>query len=207
MFAGEEVKSETVANGAVKYRLVKLTFGPEQKLELYIGVFTPTDQKGPFPAIISQSSEPPGGPELPKSPQGPNQGRGEDVLMMVGGGATPAAGAAARMRPSPTAEQIATTRAEVFKRGYALVIYNNNDCAEDTTLREQDGSFTFRHTRFYPAYPGYDWGILGGWAWGASRVADYLVTDPTIDKGKLIITGASRAGKSSMVAAARLMIA
>ncbi len=84
----------------------------------------------------------------------------------------------------------------MLSRGYALVIYNDNDCAEDTTLREADGSWTFRHTRFYPAYPGYDWGILAGWAWGASRIADYLETDPAIDGTKLIITGASRAGKS-----------
>ena len=82
---GEEMHSELVLDGKVKYRLVKLTFGPERKLELYIGIFTPTAGKGPFPAIISQSSEPPGGPTLPRSPQGPNQGKGEDVLMMVGG--------------------------------------------------------------------------------------------------------------------------
>ena len=85
----------------------------------------------------------------------------------------------------------------LLSRGYALVIYNDNDVAEDTTVREADGSWTFRHTRFYPAYPGYDWGILAGWAWGASRVADFLVTDPTIDGKKLIITGASRAGQVS----------
>ena len=204
---GEEMHSELVLNGKVKYRLVKLTFGPERKLELYIGIFTPTEGKGPFPAIISQSSEPPGGPTLPRSPQGPNQGRGEDVLMMVGGGKTvdPAAAAAAvpgRGRGPITAESIAKTRSDVLSRGYALVIYNDNDVAEDTTLREADGSWTFRHTRFYPAYPGYDWGILAGWAWGASRIADFLVTDPTIDGKKLIITGASRAGKSAMIAAA-----
>jgi hypothetical protein len=81
-------------------------------------------------------------------------------------------------------------------------MYNDNDCAEDTTLRMADGSWAFRTTRFYPAYPGYDWGILAGWAWGASRIADYLETDPAINRTKLIITGASRAGKSSMVAAA-----
>jgi hypothetical protein len=59
-----------------------------------------------------------------------------------------------------------------------------------------------RHTRFFPAYPGYEWGILAGWAWGASRVADYLEQDRSIDSTRLIITGASRNGKSSMVAAA-----
>ena len=53
-----------------------------------------------------------------------------------------------------------------------------------------------------PAYPGYDWGILAGWAWGASRVADYLEHDKAIDAGKLIITGASRNGKAAMIAAA-----
>jgi hypothetical protein len=101
-----------------------------------------------------------------------------------------------------TAESIATQRSDVFRRGYALVIFNPNDCAEDTTLRNPDGSWAFRNTRFYPAYPGYDWGILAGWAWSASRVADYLEKDPAIDKTKLIITGASRNGKSSMIAAA-----
>lgn len=200
---GQEISSQMVLDGKAKYRLVKLTFGPEKKLELYIGIFTPTG-KGPFPAIISQSSEPPGGPTLPRSPAGPNQGRGEDVLMMVGipAGTPPPRHNPFERRPAPTAEQIASSRADALNRGYALVIYNDNDCAEDTTLREQDGSFTFRHTRFYPAYPAYDWGILGGWAWGASRVADYLVTDPAVDGTKLIITGASRAGKSALVAAA-----
>jgi len=206
---GQEMHTELVMDGKVKYRLIKLTFGPDRKLELYIGVFTPTDAKGPVPAIISQSAEPPGGPELKRSAQGPNQGKGEDVLMMVGPapataaatGPRPGAGFGAG-RPPATPDSLAKARADVFQRGYALVMYNDNDCAEDTTLREADGSFTFRHTRFFPAYPGYEWGILGGWAWGASRVADYLVTDPAIDKTKLIITGASRAGKSAMVAAA-----
>jgi hypothetical protein len=82
------------------------------------------------------------------------------------------------------------------------VVYNPNDCAEDTTLRNPDGSWAFRDTRFFPAYPGYDWGILAAWAWGVSRVADYLEQDPNIDSTRLIITGASRNGKSAMVAAA-----
>jgi hypothetical protein len=196
---GEVVRTETVLGGKAKYRLVKLSFGPDRKLELYIGIFTPTDKKGPFPAIISQASEPPGGPELPRSPQGPNQGKSEDVLLMVGPGATPQI---VRKWPEPTAEQIAQSRSDVLGRGYALVVYNDNDCAEDTTLREADGSFTFRHTRFLAAYPKYDWGVLAAWAWGASRIADYLETDPEIDAHELLITGASRSGKAAMIAAA-----
>ncbi len=212
---GAEVKTETVAEGKVKYRLVHLTFGPDAKLGLDIGILTPAEG-GPFPAIILQSGPPPGATPLPRLPPGPNQGKGEDVLLVVGKAPTPAtppaSGTEMATPPAPgrggfggpvTAESLATRNAEVFRRGYALVVFNPNDCAEDTTLRETDGSWSFRHTRFFPAYPGYDWGILAGWAWGASRVADYLETDAAIDHTKLmVITGASRNGKSAMVAAA-----
>lgn len=200
---GTEVKSETLAGGKVKYRLIRLTFGPEEKLNLNIGLFTPAEG-GPFPVIILQGGTPPGATPLPRLPPGPNQGRGENVLLFVGPG--PAADRRPSTAPgsgSATAEALATRHAEVFRRGYALALFNPNDCAEDTTLREADGSWSFRHTRFSPAYPRYDWGILAIWAWGASRVADYLETDAAIDRSKLmVITGASRNGKSAMIAAA-----
>jgi (4-O-methyl)-D-glucuronate---lignin esterase len=210
---GQEIKSQLVLDGKVKYRLVHLTFGPESKLELNIGIFTPTDGKGPFPAILLQNGTPPGATPLPRLPPGPNQGRGQDVLLIVGpvtnasrtvtaAVSTNVPGGRGGFGGPANAEEMATRNGELFRRGYALVVFNPNDCAEDTTLRNEDGSWAFRHTRFFPAYPGYDWGILAAWAWGASRVADYLETDPAIDKTKLIITGASRNGKSAMIAAA-----
>jgi hypothetical protein len=219
---GVELTNQMVLDGKVKYQLVHLTFGPESKLALDIGIFTPADGKGPFPTIISQSGTPPGAPTLPRLPQGPTRGRGQDVLLLVGSapgaaatatnagpvvpGQEPAAPAARGGRGGfgapATAESVASRNSNLFQRGYALVVFNANDCAEDTTLRNEDGSWAFRNTRFFPAYPGYDWGILAAWAWGASRIADYLETDSAIDKTKLIITGASRNGKSSMIAAA-----
>jgi hypothetical protein len=208
---GTKITNETVLDGAVKYRLVHLTFGPGDKLSLDIGIFSPA-QGGPFPAIISQSGAPPGAKPLPRLSQGPNQGRGQDVLLVVGPGtnsttATNAVAGPGRRGGAPgfgggNAQSVAERNRNVFPRGYALVVFNPNDCAEDTTLRNPDGSWAFRNTRFFPAYPGYDWGILAAWAWGASRVADYLETDPAIDHARLIITGASRWGKSAMVAAA-----
>ena len=55
---GAEVTNEIVLDGKIKYRLVHLTFGPEEKLSLNIGIFTPATG-GPFPTIILQGSTPP----------------------------------------------------------------------------------------------------------------------------------------------------
>ena len=93
---GKVVKSETVLDGTVNYRLVHLTFGPAEKLGLDIGIFTPA-AGGPFPAIILQGGTPPGATALPRLPQGPNQGRGEDVLLLVG----PAPGSEPAARSAP----------------------------------------------------------------------------------------------------------
>jgi len=225
---GHEVSSQMLMDGKVKYRLVHLTFGPQESLSLDIGIFTPA-VGGPFPALISPSGSPPGATPLPHLAQGANQGSGQDALFVVGpaapgsgrrplpngsGGAPVAgegparpAGAAAggppRMNPfgPRTAEQIAETNPAIA-HGFAFVTFNNNDCGEDTTLRNADGSWAYRTTRFFPAYPNYDWGLLRAWAWGASRIVDYLITDSSIDKNKLIITGVSRTGKSALIAGA-----
>ena len=47
---GREIHSELVLDGTVKYRLVRLTFGPNAQLGLDIGVFTPVTG-GPFPTM------------------------------------------------------------------------------------------------------------------------------------------------------------
>jgi hypothetical protein len=208
---GTVTRTETVAGGTVVYRLVHLAFGPGEKLALDIGIFTPA-AGGPFPAVITQAGTPPGGAVLPRLPPGPNQGRGENVLLLVGPVPTAPSDAEGPVIPGQlsagrsvaTAESLAADpkHRALFQRGYALVMFNDNDCAEDTTLRNLDGSWAFRNTRFPAAYPDYDWGVLAVWAWGASRIADYLQTDPRIDATKLVITGASRSGKAAMIAAA-----
>jgi hypothetical protein len=183
---GKELKQETVIEGKVKYRLVHLTFGPRANLELDVGIFTPAEG-GPFPVIILQAGSPPGSTAVPRQPQGPNQGRGENVLLLVGPGPAAAPRKGGPIEPAK-AEAMAKRYTDVFHRGYAIATFNVNDCAEDTTLRNADGSWAFRNTRFPAAYPKFDWGILGAWAWGVSRVADYLETDRAIDKRRMIVT-------------------
>ena len=47
-----------------------------------------------------------------------------------------------------------------------------------------------------------DWGTIRAWAWGLSRVVDYLLTRSDIDPHRICATGHSRLGKTALVAAA-----
>ena len=82
----------------------------------------------------------------------------------------------------------------LLSRGYAIVTYRYTQCGEDNA--------GFRTSSYYPAYPDNDWGVLRGWAWGLSRVVDYVETQPFADTNKLIALGHSRLGKLVMVATA-----
>ena len=225
---GKEISSEMLLDGKVKYRLVHLTFGPNDSLGLDIGIFTPVGDAH-VPTLISPSGSPPGATPLPRLAQGANQGRNEDVLLVTGpavpgagglrgpgaapngAGTAPVAGMGGpgaggarpggRMFGPRTAAQIAETN-QAIQHGWAFVTFNNGDCGEDTTLRNADGSWAYRTTRFFPAYPSYDWGLLRAWAWGVSRIVDYLETDPSVDKTKFVVTGVSRTGKSALIAGA-----
>lgn len=123
-----------------------------------------------------------------------------------------------KTRPAPCfllicnrgAENIDPTRAvkmpfwpaeQIVARGYAAAAFLNKDVAPD-----QDDGFK---TGVYPIFekpevarPPDAWGAIAAWAWGASRVMDYLETDPDIDARRVAVVGHSRGGKTALWAGA-----
>jgi hypothetical protein len=81
-------KRESVLEGKAEYRLARLTFGPKRSLALHVGLVVPAG-KGPHPAVVLMGSAPPGAPEIERQAPGPNQGRGQSVLTIVGPGTAP----------------------------------------------------------------------------------------------------------------------
>jgi len=51
-------------------------------------------------------------------------------------------------------------------------------------------------------YPEYDWGSIAVWAWGGSRIIDWILSDdalsPLVDSQKLMSLGHSRGGKTAL---------
>jgi (4-O-methyl)-D-glucuronate---lignin esterase len=92
----------------------------------------------------------------------------------------------------------------VLQREYIFACYQHWDLDPDTNGYDIVGPCQ-------AAYPNYDWGTIAVWAWGAMRVADYLLGEPWVsspinapnaDPDKLIVTGHSRRGKTALVAGA-----
>lgn len=182
---GEDLAEKMLVDGSVRFRRVKLTFGPESKLGFEIGVFVPTAATGPVPAFVHVSFFPtPGSASLNIPP------------LPTTTPATASTRAATRPRfpTTTTPEEAAKTYADVLARGYAVVTFNYQSCGWD-----RRGA---RDTGFFSAYPENDWGCIAAWAWSMSRVVDYLQTQPFADKTKLIALGHSRLGKTALVAGA-----
>ena len=79
------------------------------------------------------------------------------------------------------------------RRGYIACIYHATD------PRYQNGDDS---DKWLEVYPGIDFPVLARWAWAGSRVVDYLVTLPEVNKAQIGITGHSRNGKMALLAAA-----
>jgi len=145
-------KPVTVGGVATDYRMLHLTFGPDDSLGFDLGIFTPAaaDAKGPFSVLIYLTSS--------------------------------------------ANQSSAGSASAALERGYAVATVPYQELGADAS--------NWASTGFFSTYPDYDWHDFAAWAWGMSRAIDYLVTDPAIDAGKIMMTGVSRLGQAVLVAGA-----
>ena len=94
-------------------------------------------------------------------------------------------------------------RGSSLSHGWAFAQVGYNDIQPDRPNQFEQGVIgqTLSDGQSRPAAD--QWGTISAWAWGASRVIDYLETDKDIDKERVAITGASRLGKTVLWAAAK----
>ena len=89
---------------------------------------------------------------------------------------------------------------EVIARGYGIATAHYGDFEPDN----KDGWKTGIRTSLKDVLkiqPD-EWAAIGAWAWGISRIMDYLQQDPAIDSKKVALMGHSRLGKASLWAGA-----
>ena len=89
---------------------------------------------------------------------------------------------------------------EMVRRGYAMFAYDCTDVAEDdySAFRAD----VFRCFTRSEDRTDESWATISAWAWGASRVFDWLETEKSVDAAHVGIVGLSRRGKTALWAGA-----
>src|SRR6476659_2440686 len=90
--------------------------------------------------------------------------------------------------------------AEIISRGYGLATAYYGDLEPDYPEGWKTGIRTTLQSELNINAD--EWGAIGAWAWGLSRIMDYLETDPSVNPKQVVITGHSRLGKAALWCAA-----
>lgn len=86
---------------------------------------------------------------------------------------------------------------EIIDAGFAVAHFYYQDLAPDTA-----DDFSNGIALSYGRNPFDAWGKVRMWAWGASRIMDYLQTREEFDKERIAVVGHSRLGKAALVCGA-----
>jgi hypothetical protein len=135
---------------------------------------TPVDSKGPVPVMV----------EIAFGPEFMNAVRNSIPEMFPGG-------------PGNEGE---AWQVQVLKKGWGYAILSPTSYQADSGAGLTSGIIGLMN-KGQPRGVN-DWGCLKAWAWGASRLLDYLETDRAVDAKQVGLEGHSRFGKTALVAMA-----
>ena len=87
---------------------------------------------------------------------------------------------------------------EIIDAGYALVVVDYRDMVNDNHYGDFSDGIAAHFGTSTKRSPD-EWGKIGMWAWGASRIMDYLVAErEDLDTARVAVIGHSRLGKTAL---------
>ncbi|MBC8128230.1 MAG: acetylxylan esterase [Gloeobacteraceae cyanobacterium ES-bin-144] len=92
---------------------------------------------------------------------------------------------------------------EIIDNGFALATACYLDIEPDHPSGWKEGVRSALHPAGVDAdWKNGDWGAIGAWSWGLSRMLDYLETEPSVNARQAAVIGHSRLGKAALWAGA-----
>jgi hypothetical protein len=141
-------------------------------------------------------------PEIKLTVYTPAKAKGQVPMILLvnfGGGRTPLPNAAGGRGSVPSDPPVA---AEIIDRGWGYATVGYQDIQPDRANTWTEGVIGVSLAGRAQPEPG-EWGTIGAWAWGISRIIDYFETDKSVNAKQVAIFGHSRLGKTVLWASAQ----
>ncbi len=179
-------QSDKALGGKATRKQIAIHVGESQNPILLL-IYQPNNAHKAVPAFVAMNFK--GNHQINVDPEiiiSQNAPKGKEL------GSDPARGAATSRWPLEM----------IVDAGYAVATIYRGDVDPDFDDGFQNGihPLFYRDGQSKPAAD--EWGTISAWAWGLSRVMDYIEKDKSIDQKRVAVVGHSRLGKTALWTAA-----